>query len=343
MSVEIDFVGKDSADLADDVTDDSHPSPSSEGCPSPLGWAEVLESVRAVNREWSIAVHGGVLRGRTIGRGRPLYFLNGISGNSELFCLLAWLLRDEFRCVLFDYRSQETTGNGGNGRASPLGAARLVDDLMAVADSQQDRTFDVFATPFGSLVALSALVRSPGRIDRAILLGGFAYRRLSRFERLLCAAGRFATGTMARVPWHRTLQLASHQRAFPPFDASRWNFFAQNTGRTPIRELADRAALVTSFDLRGRLSQIDTPVLLLRTEHEGAVSAAGQVELAHELSAVSTEHIPLAGQLAYLTHPHRVAKAVRSFLGESSLAQSSFCQAVSLDNSCCAEHKDESL
>jgi pimeloyl-ACP methyl ester carboxylesterase len=348
MSVETDFVGNAPADSAGEMIADAPPPASSEGCPSPLGWAEVLDSFRAESTAWSIEVAGAVLHGRTLGMGRPLYFLNGISGNCELFCLLAWLLRDDFRCVLFDYRSHDSANRGraANGDASArpggLGLKRLVDDFLAVADAQRDQTINVFAAPFGSLIALSALAEHPARIRRAVLLGGSARRRLSGFERFLCAAGRFMPGAIAQVPLHGTLQTASHQRAFPPFDASRWGFFAQNAGQTPIRDLAERAALMSQADLRGRLSRIERPVLLIRTEHEGAVSSAGQDELERELPRASVESIPLAGQLAYLTHPHRIAKAVRSFLADASVAGQPSCGAIGLDNSCCADHKDES-
>lgn len=341
MSVETDFVGNASADSAGEVIEDAPRPPSSEGCPTPLGWAEVLESFRATSTAWSLQVDGAVLHGRTLGTGRPLYFLNGITGNCELFCLLAWLLRDEYRCVLFDYRSHDASG-GAKGNSAQLGLQRLVDDFLAVADAQQDQTFDVLAAPFGSLIALGTLADHPLRIRRAVFLGGFAQRRLSRFERLLCGVGRFLPGAISQVPLRGTLQLASHQRAFPPFDASRWGFFAQNSGQTSTRDLAERAAVMAGTDLRDRLSRIEQPVLLFRTEHEGAVSAAGQDELERGLPHASVENMPLAGQLAYLTHPHRVAKAVRSFLADAPSEEQPGCEAVRLDNSCCADHKDES-
>ncbi len=340
MSVETDFVGNAAADSAGEVIEDAPRPASSEGCPTPLGWAEVLESVRGESTAWSIDVEGSLLHGRTLGRGRPLYFLNGITGDCELFCLLAWLLREDFRCVLFDYRTHAARGPADS---TPFSARRLADDLLAVADAQHDQAFSLFAAPFGSLIALSAMADHPTRIERAVLLGGFAQRRLSRFERFLCGVGRFLPGTAAQVPLRGTLQTASHQRAFPPFDATRWGFFAQNTGQSPIRDLAQRASMMDQTDLRGSLSTIQQPVLLIRAEHEGAISAAGQEELERALPRATVEHMPLAGQLAYLTHPHRVAKAVRSFLIDAAAEERPACEAVGLDNSCCADHKDESL
>jgi pimeloyl-ACP methyl ester carboxylesterase len=344
MSVETDSVGARAAsgESPGPVADNSQ-APTSEGCPTPLGWADVLESVRAESAAWSLEVDGAVLHGRTLGAGRPVYFLNGITGDWELFCLLAWVLRDEFRCVLFDYRSRDSNEQASvESRPWRLTPSRLVQDLMALADSQHDSSFSVLAAPFGSLTALSALLERPERIERAVLLGGFAHRRLSRFERLLCGLGRYLSGDLSRVPLRATLQRTSHQRGFPPFDATRWDFFARNTCRTSIRDLAERASVMGTFDVRGQLSRIDRPVLLIRTEHEGAIFAAGEDELERDLLRATSELIPLAGQLAYLTHPHRVAKAVRSFLGDATLGQPGSCAGIGLDNSCCADHKDES-
>ena len=351
MSVETDFAGHVSTESAgplmplapEAATQQEAGAPSSEACPTPLGWAEVLESFRAESTPWTVDVGGSLLQGRTLGHGQPLYFLNGISGNCELFCLLAWLLRDQYRCVLFDYRDCDShAASGASAKSKRLTVERLADDLLAVADAQHDSTFCVFAAPFGSLIALAALADHTERIERAILLGGFARRRLSRVERTLCRLGQLLPGDLSRVPLRSTLQVASHQRAFPPFDYSRWGFFTANTNQTSIRDLADRARLMDRTDLRGRLSHVERPVLLLRTEHEGAVSAAGEDELARELPRATSESLPLAGQLAYLTHPHRVAKAVRSFLGETTFEPRPACEALGLDNSCGADHKDES-
>jgi pimeloyl-ACP methyl ester carboxylesterase len=342
MSVETHPVGNASADSAEIAVEHSLEAPPSETCPSPLGWTEVLESVRAESEHWSLDVEGAVLRGQTLGRGRPLYFLNGISGNRELFCLLAWLLKDDFCCVLFDYRSRASSTRAKGQRTQPLTRSVLAADLIAVADAQGHPTLSLFAAQFGSLVALATLMEFPIRVEQAILLGGFARRPLSPFERLLCGLGRWMPGDISKVPLRSTLQCASHQRSFPPFDATRWDFFAQNTSRTAIGDLADRAALFASFDLRGRLSQVHQRVLLIRTENEGSISAAGQEELERELPRASVEEMPLAGQLAYLTHPHRVARAMRSFLGGGSPGERPSCEAGSLDNSSASDHKDKS-
>ncbi len=203
-----------------------------------------------------------------------------------------------------------------------LTADGLAADLFAAADQQGDTTFSVFATSFGSAVALAALDAGHGRIDRAILQAGFAHRKLSVFERLLCGLGKTVPGRLARLPFLETIQRANHQRYFPPFDASRLGFFIENAGRTPIRDAAERAALVGTIDFRPRLAEIRQPVLVVRSEHEGQVQTACSDELERGLPHSSTEWLHTTGPLAHLAHPHRLAKLVRGFLTDAPVSGS---------------------
>ena len=157
MAVETDPVHELQSAASSQMTDDSPRIGLPEGCPTPLGWAQVLDSFRSESTSWTLQHDGAVIEGRTLGRGRPVYFLNAIAGDSELFCLLAWLLRDDFRCVVFDYPTRDETSL----RQRRQTAMALAADLLAIADSQGDEVFSLFATPFGSLVALARRIRIP--------------------------------------------------------------------------------------------------------------------------------------------------------------------------------------
>jgi 2-succinyl-6-hydroxy-2,4-cyclohexadiene-1-carboxylate synthase len=313
MSLETDLVGAPPAAYPEPTATDQTATTTAEGCPNPMGWVQVLDAFHSQSTAWSVRFNGVSISGRTLGTGRPIYFLNGLTGNSDLFCLLVWLLRDEFRCVVFDYPTRAERGLSQN----VLTAEGLAADLFAAADGQGDTTFSVFATSFGSAVALTALEAGRGRIDRAVLQAGFAHRRLSVFERLLCGLGKAVPGTLARLPFLESIQRANHQRYFPPFDASRLGFFIENAGGTPIRDAAERAALVGNFDFRQRVAEIRQPVLVVRSEHEGQVLTACSDELERGLPHSSTEWLHTAGPLAHLAHPHRLAKLVRGFLTDA--------------------------
>jgi pimeloyl-ACP methyl ester carboxylesterase len=172
----------------------------------------------------------------------------------------------------------------------------------------------VIAAGFGSLVALHLMSIAPDDVDAAILVCGSARRRLSLVERGLLAWGRVWPGPARRIPGWLAVQQQNHRRWFPPFDATRWEFLLDNLGMTPTAQLARRMSVMGGVDLRPSLPGVRPPVLLVRTEGEGAVSAACQEELAAALPHAQSEWLHTTGQLPYLTHPHRLAKLVRSFL-----------------------------
>ncbi len=281
--------------------------PSTEsGCPPPLEWQEVLREFHKQADAWYLDRGTYRISGRTIGSGPPLYLLNGFSGTHELNALLVWLLRDRYRCLLFDYsipaaRAKVTPGD-------------LADDLMAVADTCGDGTFDIFAPSFGGLVALEAMRRHSGRIGHAILLGGFVHRTLSRFERSLIHACALHPGRLRHLPLRKFIQRQSQRRWFPPFDRTRWQFLVDNTGAAPLADLARRAAIIRDCDLRSVLNEVRQPVLLVQTEGDGRILEGCGKVLASGLPNSRVEWMNDTGQFAYLTHPHRLAKVIHGFL-----------------------------
>jgi pimeloyl-ACP methyl ester carboxylesterase len=183
-------------------------------------WQEVLRRFRLESRPWNIERNGHTLSGRVWGQGPPLYLLCGIGGSLELYALFVWLLRERFRCVLWEY-----PGNIPPERhPQNLTAADLADDLWAIADSHGDESFSLYATSFGTVVALTAMLQSPDRVERAVLQGGFAHRRFSWFERSMTRVCCRVPGTMRQFPGRNVVQRQNHRGWFPPFDVSRWQF-----------------------------------------------------------------------------------------------------------------------
>ncbi|MBS0264070.1 MAG: alpha/beta fold hydrolase, partial [Planctomycetes bacterium] len=240
-----------------------------------------------------------------LGSGPALYFLNGFVGSQELFALLAWLLRDQFRCVVFDYPPSVSRG---------WTLADAVADLLAIADQAGDAEFHLFGHSFGSMVALQALAEHPQRIRRAVLQGAFAHYDWSTSERLLLSAGRLLPGRVKLLPGRVFIQRQNQGRWFPPFDLTRLQFYLENTGNSTIRQLALRASLARSCDLRPRLPEIRQPVLLLRSEGDGHVLTGCSETLAAGLPHVTVDTMNDTGQIPFLTHPHRLAKLIRPFL-----------------------------
>lgn len=280
-----------------------------EPCPAPLAWQDVLRAFRAESRSWRLERDGWRLDGRSWGEGPPVYFLNGLGGTHELFALTVWLLRDRFRCVVFDYREPSAEAAG---RRNDYTVDDLADDLLAIADFLGDRRFDVFATSLGAAVALSAMNRQPARIGRAVLQGGFAQIPWSMCERILIGVAGWLPISLRRVPLQARIQQQMHRPWFPPFDVTRWEFFFENTGAVPVSALASRARAVIGQDLRPLLGQVEQPVLILRGEGEGAIAAQRSSEL-EKLPGAVVEDMHTTGAMPFLTHPHRFAKRIGAF------------------------------
>jgi 3-oxoadipate enol-lactonase len=275
-----------------------------------MAWHEVLRQFHAEALAWTLDRGRYQLRCRSWGTGPALYFLNGLGGNFELFALTLYLLHDSFRCVIYDYPGTSCDDL----RRPTLRFDDFIADLFAVADHAGDRRFHLFGTSFGGLLGLGAMLAGPDRIERTVLQGAFAHRRLSVSERMLIRICRWHPGRLCHVPLRELIQRQNHLRWFPPFDHSRWQFFLDVAGSVPVSTLAERAAVVRDTDLRSRLAEVRQSVLLIRTEFEAAVPGSCHAVLTDQLPNARCEELAGTGHLPYLTHPHRLVKLIHPFL-----------------------------
>lgn len=290
---------------------DASGTPVGEACPPPLVWQEVLNAYRAESQPWELDRGSRRLVGRTWGSGPPLYLLNGFAGTAELYALLCYLLRDSFRCVVFD-----TLTKPESKRFRPT-VKDFATDLLAAADHHEDQSFCLFAPSFGAVVALQAALDRPDRIAGLVLQHGFASRRLTWSERLLAGWCRGSRRTLQSLPWRRRVQELNHRRWFPPFDGTRFEFLVDSTGSIPLADLAQKASATHSVNLADDLPKVKCPVLLVRTEGQGQMETAGHEVLEKGLPNARAEWLHSTGLHPYLTHPHRLAKLVKPFfLGE---------------------------
>ena len=278
-------------------------------CPTPLMWQEVRENFLKESALCEVIRGPHRLIGRTLGDGPPLYFLNNFAATAELYSLVIWLLRDHFRCVVFD---TVTDDRKAALRTMP-DMTEFSEDLFSLADHLGDQEFHLFGAGFGAAVALQATLLQPDRIQRVVLQHGFANRRLTFFERSLASICLRSGRTLDDLPQRRRFQAVNHKPWFPPFDPSRFDFLVQSTGTLLLRDLGRRALAAKSFEIESQLDKVSRPVLLLRTEGEGRMAAESQNRLETKLKDVRVEWMHSAGQHPCLTHPHRVAKIVKPF------------------------------
>jgi len=273
-----------------------------EGCPTPLAWKQVRNQFLEQSEEFSFTENGLTIGGRVLGEGTPLYFLNGISATPTLFCLAVWLLRDEFRCVILDYPSEART------------LKQLSQSLDMAATQFGDEQFDLYATSFGTAVALNVLRDNPSRINRAILQGPLTSIQFSMAERMALGLLGWLPGRIDRLPLRRMILQNNHSRWFPPFDISRWQFLLHETGDVPIGDVARRVKMLRMLDFSQTLTDIRTPTLVISSEGEATRHREAAQELADNLPNAKAEEISNSGHVPFVTHPHRLVKLVRQYL-----------------------------
>ena len=275
-----------------------------EGCPPPLQWQQVLDAYREQSTPWHTQTSAGRIGGRVWGDGPTLVMLNGLGGSQELFALCAFLLKANCRCVLLDY----PTGR-------QVTWSRLTDSIEEVVrEFTGSEGCHLFGTSFGSALAVETSLRLGAQVRSLTLHSAFAHLPLTAFERAGAGLLRSMPGRIQSLPLWRGLQERVHRLWFPPIDPTRWLFYLDNAGQTPVAELARRFGMLSQFDVRSRLQSFATPTLLLHVEGEGESQARCRDELAALLPKARMEFLHTTGLLAFLTHPHRLAKLIREFV-----------------------------
>jgi pimeloyl-ACP methyl ester carboxylesterase len=284
--------------------------PPPEACPPPLAWEEVLQGVEQQGEPFTHECQEIEIDGIAIGEGPAIWFFNGFAGDRQLYSLLAWLLRDRFRCVLSNANWPENV----HPRSLP---ALLAQAYSFAFDAIGTPRPALFGTAFGAHVALKILAQERSdAIRAAVLHEGFAQRRPSLTEKFLAWGAAKSAKHLIDVPNWPQIQEANHRQWFPPIDPSRWQFLLDNLGATPVRRWSTMArAGATPHLISTPLHDVQTPVLLLRTEGDGPVATAATNELMVHLKNVREETLHTSGHFAFLTHPHRVAKIVAAFVG----------------------------
>ncbi len=278
-------------------------------CPPPLRCRHVWEEVRQTAVNWSVArLPDQQLKGWRFGTGPACMLLPPLGGSADLMLLLAWLLRHEVTCISWDW----TTVRPG---------ATLADfaaDALAVGDHLELDHFHIYGSQFGGLVALQTLAAARDRVEQVLVQDGSLTRQFSWAEQGLAWTAACSGRKLRDWPFREQVQTLNHKRCFPPLDPDRWACFLEATGELAVRVLARQAIAVQRANgptLTSAIGPHATRVRLVSTEGAGPIGKRQQAELAAALPLATAEDWHTTGLHAAFTHPHRVAKLLRTLLG----------------------------
>lgn len=279
-------------------------------CSTSLSMIQIVEKYEEESEQWEMESNLGLVKGRSIGEGEPVYFLNGAGLKSIHYSPVAWLLKDHYKCVLFDsplYFPQTC-------RRSKVSIESLSQMVREISDDRKDNQVTLFGSSFGSMIVLNSLSRYPDQFIRGIIQGGYSHRKLSLTEKTMARIGRLLPGTLGHIPSCKKIQEINHRLWLPLMDQGRWEFYQKHSAAIPVKTLSDQVKIMGKTDISRSLPEIKQPVLLIRTEGEGAVLEQCQEELEKSLPNSTTEWIHSCGLLPSISRPHAIAKLIRNYV-----------------------------
>jgi proline iminopeptidase len=259
-------------------------------------------------------------------RERPtIILLHGGPGvDHTLFRAFYEWLREIAQVVYYDHRGNGRSEDGPHERWN---LDQWADDLRALCAVLGIERPIVFGTSFGGFVALNYAIRYPEHPARLVLTSTRAHVNVERvfaaFERIGGAQARAIAECGFTDPTPENLE-AYVRVCFPLYNQCPipTEVMARVTQRLEVAEHFTRERELR-FDYRGRLGEIECPVLLLSGELDPVVPIEDAEELAAGLQAdlVRFIRVPDAGHMLAADQPEIVSNAIREFVLEEEHAR----------------------
>jgi pimeloyl-ACP methyl ester carboxylesterase len=246
----------------------------------------------------------------TWGVGPPLLFIHGIADTSGAYVLPIALLSSSFRCIAYDLPA----GGQDGADLKRYTHLDLIEDLWALLDHVGAKQSYVFASAFGSMVALAAMKARPERLPRAILQAGMARKPLTTTERFRAWLMNHMPGTMGALPLRRWLLHRLHHGPFAEHPPENWEHFISCRGTTPLHAVGRLARMLHHIDLRPLLGDTRQPVLVVSGSLDPVVREELTQELLDGLPSAGRVILQGCGHFPNFTHPAALAQLIRAFL-----------------------------
>jgi 3-oxoadipate enol-lactonase len=250
---------------------------------------------------------GGSVNAAEQGAGTPLFLFHSLLSDRASFDAVAPRLAEQFHVIV-----PELPGFGGS--------QAVAGGLAAVADRMADLVREVAAggeaivlgNGYGGFVALQMAIGYPGLATRLILAdSGAAFSEPGRqaFRNMAAAAREKGLSAITDVAMRR-LFAPEFQAAHPALMQDRREAFL----RTDPRVFGAACEALANLDLRGQVSGVKVPVLVMVGERDEATPPPMSQELASLLPDARLEIIPGCAHVPQLQSPELFLEAIAGFL-----------------------------
>ncbi len=242
----------------------------------------------------------------------PILFSHGLLWSGEMFAAQVEALRETYRCISWDHRSQ------GRSPDSPTAfdMERLTDDALTLIRSLSLPPCHFVGLSMGGFVGMRIAARHPGVLRSLTLIDTAADR-----EPLLNIPKYRAMALAARLFGYRMLVPPIMKIMFSPaflHDPSRSAQRRQMEDHLAnLRDAGTRAALesvVTRRSIEHELSQIQIPTLVLHGQDDTAIVPRRAQATAKRIAGAKLIMIPNAGHTSTVEEPAAINAALLDFL-----------------------------
>jgi 3-oxoadipate enol-lactonase len=247
------------------------------------------------------------------GQGPPLVILNGI-----MMSTLSWTdhitrLKDHHQLILYDMRDQGQSKRLEEGYSVGVHA----EDLKKLLDHLNLRKINIWGLSYGGMVALLFCLKYPDRVGRLILSNTSAHadQYLLSLGEMWKRAARLYDGEaffdLALIPIYSRAFYNDHY----DWLAKRRQLFKGLLTREWFDGFIRLASSVDAFDVRGNLSRIRNPTLLIAGREDIVTPFSHMIEMSRAMAHAQIVCLPDTGHAAFLEKMEIVCTLLKGFLG----------------------------
>lgn len=243
--------------------------------------------------------------------GPPVILSPGLGGSGAYWTPNLDALAARHRVILYDHRG---TGRSDRTLQPGLSVDDMADDVLALMDGLGLASASLIGHAAGGVIGLSMALRAPERLDRLVVVNGFA-----RADR------HFLRCMETRIALLRGSGVEAFVRAQPLFlYPARWisehwdRLQAEEAGHIAhfqgAANIEARIAALGAFDVDSRLGEIRTPVLLVAARDDMLVPDLCSERLAASLPGGTLRQMT-GGHACNVTGPETFDRIILDFLG----------------------------
>lgn len=234
------------------------------------------------------------------GSGPPFVYVSGVDGTGKLFYKQAADLSRDHTVISFPLR--------GAGRYA---LEQLVEDLVWIVRDAGFERATFLGESFGGLLVMSTALRHPEMFERMILVNTFPY--FVQRAKIHLGVVLFSLLPYPLMKAHRT-RAARHVLFSADVSEEDRTLFRSHTGVVPFEGYLSRLKIIRDTDIRGRLSEIKVPTLVVAGTADRLLDSAGAAKMmAAKLPRAKLKLLEGTGHTALLSGRVRVREWLREF------------------------------